>query len=347
MMLALAATQITILTTLLPAVYGAIGQSVSGHPSGLRTCEREKSENLGIVGNLTVCTKCQEGWKGKNAQLCPAKKCEESASFIDEYEGVFINKDYTRCNTKESDKCFKRGIRGEIRFRLRKTCVLRNKGKKYDFTVHIKIPMARQLEVTTDTKLKIHGLPENSTRGWLSPTGDELIFNINDVSWKDLQVFIKADEAERNFPSKDVIVKRTFDLAPLSASQQGFKSRYFEELNFARNGSAEMVNDDETGFFICKQDHVHENVVTERFWQQKIFSGIVHKGHAHSITYKMLGTFIGFMLSLIMLCLFSALLTLKKQKQLRKMKDSKTNESREELVSTASVQEYKSNVQLN
>jgi len=344
----LAATQITILTTLLQPIYGAIGAvSSTSHPSGLRTCEREKSENLGIVGNLTVCTKCEEGWRGKNPKACPTRKCLETASMIDEYEGIFINKDFTRCNMKESDKCFKRGIRGEIRFRLRKTCVLRNKAKKYDFTVHIKIPMARQLEVTTETKLKVHGLPENSTRGWLSPTGDELIFNINDVSWKDLQVFIKADEAERKIPSRDVIVKRTFDLAPLSASQQGFKSRYFDELNIARNGSAEIIDDDETAFFICKQDHVHENVVTERFWQQKVFSGIVHQGHAHSVTYKMLAALILFILAIIMLCLFSALLTLKKQSQMRKAREArKNNDSTEELVSTASVQEYRSNVEI-
>ena len=147
-------------------------------------------------------------------------------------------------------------------------------------------------------------------------------------------------------PSRDVIVKRTFDLAPLSASQQGFKTRYFEELNIARNGSAEIVQDDETAFYICKQDHVHENVVTERFWQQKIFTGIVTKGHAHSVTYKMLACLIIFILACIMLCLFSALLTLKKQDQIRKQRENANNESREELVSTASVQEYKSNLEI-
>ena len=186
-MLILAAI-VTILPTLTLSAIGTV--SSSSHPSGLRTCEREKSENLGIIGNITVCKKCQKGWKGKNPKTCPAKKCLETEQVYDDFEGIFIHKDYVGCDSKQSDECFKRGVKGEIRFRLRKTCVLRNKAKKYDFTVHMKIPQHRALGVTTKTVLKVHGLPENKTKGWLSPTGDELIFNINDVSWKDLQ-FVK------------------------------------------------------------------------------------------------------------------------------------------------------------
>jgi hypothetical protein len=84
-------------------------------------------------------------------------------------------------------------------------------------------------------------------------------------------------------------------------------------LNFARNSSAEVIDDDESAFFICKQDHVQENIVTVAFWHQKIFTGVVTGGHAHSITYKMAAVLGGFVLFVIMLCLTSALLTLKKQ----------------------------------
>ena len=60
----------------------------------------------------------------------------------------------------------------------------------------------------------------------------------------------------------------------------------------------------------------------------------------------MLAVLILFILAGIMLCLFSALLTLKKQSEIRKLREEADKGSKEELVSTASVQEYKSNVEV-
>jgi hypothetical protein len=281
----------------------------------LRECPREKSENLGVLANKVVCKndgceKQQGGKKFKGERKCMAKTCENPEIEMDMMEGMFIDEEYIKCNSQRSDMCNKRGIKGEIRFRLRKNCVQRNKAKRYDFTVHIKIPESRALPVTTKSTIKVHGLPENNTKAWLSPLGEEIIFNINDVSWKDLAVFLKRDEKD---VSKDLIVRRGFSIAPLSQDKNGFQATHFPELNFARNGSSEIIDDDESAFFICKQDHVQENIVTVAFWHQKIFTGIVMKGHAHSITYKMAAVLGGFVLAGIMLCLFSALLTLKKQ----------------------------------
>lgn len=287
----------------------------AGIAHSLRECPREKSENLGIVANVKECKSCHDtsGKKlrgKKRPESCSLKNCDEVMEQVDVSEGLFIDEEYIKCNSGRSDMCNKRGIKGEIRFRLRKNCVMRNKAKRYDFTIHVKIPEKRALPVTTKTTIKVHGLPENNTRAWLSPLGDEIIFNINDISWKDVAVFMSKDEMDTK---SDLIVRRGFSIAPLSQEKQGFQDTWMPEMNFARNSSAEMIGDDESAFFICKQDHVQENIVTVAFWHQKIFTGVVMKGHAHSITYKMAAVLGGFVLFIIMLCLSSALLTLKKQ----------------------------------
>jgi hypothetical protein len=284
----------------------------------LRECPREKSENLGIIANLKACRSCHDKTgkklRGKNRpEECSLKNCDEPVEVVDLQEGMFIDEEYIKCNSGRSDMCNKRGIKGEIRFRLRKNCVMRNKAKRYDFTIHVKIPEKRALPVTTKTTIKVHGLPENNTRAWLSPLGDEIIFNINDISWKDISVFLSKDEMDTR---SDLIVRRGFSIAPLSQEKQGFQDTWLPELNFARNSSAEVIDDDESAFFVCKQDHVQENIVTVAFWHQKIFTGVVMKGHAHSITYKMAAVLGGFVLFIIMLCLTAALLTLKKQASL-------------------------------
>jgi len=299
---------------LLGAVHHA-DASVGDVAHTLRECPREKSENLGIVPDRKICMskKCKTHAKRlKNYEACLIRNCpkEDIQVVHDDSEGIFIDEEYIKCNSGRSDMCNKRGIKGEIRFRLRKNCVMRNKAKRYDFTIHVKIPEKRALPVTTKTTIKVHGLPENNTRAWLSPLGDEIIFNINDISWKDLAVFLSKDEMDTR---SDLIVRRGFSIAPLSQEKQGFRDTWMPELNFARNSSAEVIEDDESAFFICKQDHVQENIVTVAFWHQKIFTGIVTGGHAHSITYKMAACLGGFVLFVIMLCLTSALLTLKKQ----------------------------------
>lgn len=300
---------------LLGAVHHTDASSSVSVAHTLRECPREKSENLGIIPDRQTCMseKCKtEFERSKNYESCLIKNCEQDdiQVFHDDSEGMFIDEEYIKCNSGRSDMCNKRGIKGEIRFRLRKNCVMRNKAKRYDFTIHVKIPEKRALPVTTKTTIKVHGLPENNTRAWLSPLGDEIIFNINDISWKDVAVFMLKDEMDTN---SDLIVRRGFSIAPLSQEKQGFQDTWMPEMNFARNSSAEMIGDDESAFFICKQDHVQENIVTVAFWHQKIFTGVVMKGHAHSITYKMAAVLGGFVLFIIMLCLSSALLTLKKQ----------------------------------
>jgi len=275
----------------------------------LRECPREKSENLGIIGNLKSCRSCTDEQLKQGKRECRPKNCDDIVEKVDMLEGMFIDPEYIKCNSGRSDMCNKRGIKGEIRFRLRKNCVMRNKAKRYDFTIHVKIPEARALPVTTKTTIKVHGLPENNTRAWLSPLGDEIIFNINDISWKDMATFQSRKETDMR---TDLVVRRGFSIAPLSQEKEGFQESWFPELNFARNASAEVVEDDESAFFICKQDHVQENIVTVAFWHQKIFTGVVMNGHAHSITYKMFAVLGGFVLFCVMLCLLSALLTLKK-----------------------------------
>lgn len=264
----------------------------------LRECPREKSENLGIIANRLV----------KNSKTGAEKWVEDSE------EGFFIDPDYIRCNSQQTDMCNRRGIKGEVKFRLRKNCIMRNKAKRYDFTVHIKIPEAKALPVNKQTSIKVHGLPENNTKAWMSPFGDEIIFNINDVSWRDLAIFLQHDPDQDI--KKDLIVRRGFSIAPLTQHKHGFKSIYFDELNFARNGSGEIIEDDQSAFYICKQDHVKENIVTIAFWHQKIFTGLLMDGQPHSVTYKMTAVFGAIFLFCIMLCLVSALLTLKKQADL-------------------------------
>jgi hypothetical protein len=317
---------------LLGAVHHADALASIAH--SLRECPREKSENLGIIANLKACKSCPthdkagKKVKGKNKidELCSLKNCKDEKDqkeVVDLQEGMFIDEEYIKCNSGRSDMCNKRGIKGEIRFRLRKNCVMRNKAKRYDFTIHVKIPEKRALPVTTRTTVKVHGLPENNTRAWLSPLGDEIIFNINDISWKDLAVFLSKDEADTR---SDLIVRRGFSIAPLSQEKQGFMDTWMPELNFARNSSAEVIDDDESAFFVCKQDHVQENIVTVAFWHQKIFTGVVMKGHAHSITYKMAAVAGGFVLFIIMLCLTAALLTLKKQASLYNAQENEEDE---------------------
>merc|ERR1711976_635210 len=109
--------------------------------------------------------KCKTpGKRLKNYEACLIRNCPKKDIQVvhDDSEGIFIDEEYIKCN---------------IRFRLRKNCVMRNKAKRYDFTIHVKIPEKRALPVTTKTTIKVHGLPENNTRAWLSPLGDEIIFN--------------------------------------------------------------------------------------------------------------------------------------------------------------------------
>jgi len=316
---------------LLGAVHHA-DASVGDVAHTLRECPREKSENLGIIPDRKICMskKCKTPAKRlKNYEACLMRNCPKKDIKVmhDDSEGLFIDEEYIKCNSGRSDMCNKRGIKGEIRFRLRKNCVMRNKAKRYDFTIHVKIPEKRALPVTTRTTVKVHGLPENNTRAWLSPLGDEIIFNINDISWKDLAVFLSKDEEDTR---SDLIVRRGFSIAPLSQEKQGFMDTWMPELNFARNSSAEVIDDDESAFFVCKQDHVQENIVTVAFWHQKIFTGVVMKGHAHSITYKMAAVLGGFVLFIIMLCLTAALLTLKKQASLYNTQENEEDEEKEE-----------------
>jgi len=284
----------------------------------LRECPREKSENLGIIADRLK--------KKVNS------KGEDTTEWVkDKDEGIFIDPEYVKCDSDRSDMCNRRGIKGEVKFRLRKNCIMRNKAKRYDFTIHIKIPEARALPVNKKTVIKVHGLPENSTKAWMSPYGDEIIFNINDVSWKDLAIFLRVHEKnEGDKISSDLIVRRGFSIAPLTQTKGGFESQFFEELNFARNGSAELIGDDESAFYICKQDHVKENIVTVAFWGQKIFTGLLMDGQPHSVTYKMTAIFGGMFLFCIMLCLVSALLTLKKQADMVKAEQEEADEGDED-----------------
>lgn len=282
-------------------------ESVGSLTHNLRECPREKSENLGIIANRIK--------KVKNGDDVYTK---------DKDEGLFIDPDYIKCNSQETDMCNRRGIKGEVKFRLRKNCIMRNKAKRYDFSVHVKIPEHRALPVNKKTTIKVHGLPENNTKAWMSPYGDEIIFNINDVSWRDLAIFLRHDPDEEI--NQDLIVRRGFSIAPLTQAKHGFKTQFFEELNFARNGSAEIIDDDESAFYICKQDHVKENIVTIAFWHQKIFTGLLMDGQPHSVTYKMTAVFGALFLFCIMLCLVSALLTLKKQADINKPDDEEEDE---------------------
>jgi hypothetical protein len=66
------------------------------------------------------------------------------------------------------------------------------------------------------------------------------------------------------------------------------------------------------------------------FAHEKIFTGVVMKGHAHSITYKMAAVLGGFVLFIIMLCLTAALLTLKKQASIYSAHENEADEEGEE-----------------
>ena len=72
-------------------------------------------------------------------------------------------------------------------------------------------------------------VPENNTKAWLSPLGEEIIFNRNDVSWKDLAVF-KGFKENQDI-QHDLIIERGFSIAPLNQNPKGFKTKFFDELN--------------------------------------------------------------------------------------------------------------------
>lgn len=302
-------------------VINALGEAAAAH--NLRECPREKSENLGIVANREVCVEC----KKKAQSVCKASECELRKEVPDPLEGIFIKPDFVGCDSRQSTQCNNRGIEGWVRIRLKKNCVMRNKAKRYDFTVHIKIPEKKALPVTRKSKIRVHGLPENNTKAWLSPLGEEIIFNINDISWKDLAVFKGLNYSDAKH---DLIVERGFSIAPLNQNPRGFRTAWFQELNFARNGTSEIIKDDQSAFFICKQDHVLENIVTVAFWHQRIFTGIYFGKTAHFITYKMAAVLGSLVLFSIMMCLVAALLTLKKQASLTA--DSEIDEEEKPLI---------------
>ena len=94
----------------------------------------------------------------------------------------------------------------------------------------------------------------------MSPLGDEIIFNINDISWKDVAVFMSKDEMDTK---SDLIVRRGFSIAPLSQEKQGFQDTWMPEMNVSgeKNEGRKVVLEtpemwawDAVGAKVCMQN---------------------------------------------------------------------------------------------